>query len=184
MDYYLSLSLSALQRPKVTVGAVITIDADLEEISQHKADEISAVVNRKRYIATETLTSTDQGLYLQTTYKRLFNADTISTEMYERLRSINTLNSRTVNYTRKDLRAEMKNTVKPFTDQLYYNEVQPNKIDALLDSGSPWLARLLTQDSITEYTPVDVPITGVAFTLRHLVDCNQLPHKCVGYCLQ
>ena len=163
------------------MGAVITIDADLEEISQYRADKISAAVKIKRYIPTETLTSTSQGLYLQTTYKRLFKVDSISTEMYERLRSINTLNARTVNYSREDLSAEMKNTVKPFTDQLFYNE---NKIDRLLDSGLPWLARMLTLNSIMEYTPVDVPVTGVAFTLRHLVSCNYLPHKCVGYCVQ
>ena len=156
----------------------------MKEITQDRADRISTAVERKKYTTTEALTNTNQGLYLQTTYKRLFIVDSISTEMYERLRSINTIHSRTVNYSREGVQAEMKNTIKPFTDQLFYNENHPNKIDGLPDTGSLWLARLLAQDSTIAHTPLDVPVTGVLFTLKHLVNCNYLPHKCAGYCMQ
>ena len=140
-------------------------------------------MERKKFTTTEALVSVNQNLYLQTTHKRLFIVDSISTEMYERLRSINNIHSRTVNYSREDLLDEIKNTGKPFSDQLYYNENHPNRINGSSDGGSSWLARLLTQDSTIAYTPLDVPVTGVLVTVRYLVNCNYLPHKCAGYCM-
>ena len=181
--YYYSLHKLSATQPKVTVETVVNITADLKEIPQDRADRISAAMKRKKFTITEALISVNQNLYLQTTHKRLFIVDSISTEMYETLRSINTIHSRTVNYSRGDVHAEIKNAIKPFTDQLYYNENHPNRINRPSDGGSSWLARLLTQDSTIAYTPLDVPVTGVLFTVRYLLNCNYLPHKCAGYCM-
>ena len=179
MNYYNSLHKLSATQPKVTVETVVNITADLKEIPQDRADRISASMERKKYTTTEALISVNQNLYLQRTHKRLFIVDSISTEMYERLHSINTIHSRTANYSSEGVLAEIRNTAKPFIDQLYHS----NRTDGLSDGGSSWLARLLTQDSTIAYTPLDVPVTGVLVTVRYLVNCNNLPHKCAGYCM-
>ena len=103
--------------------------------------------------------------------------------MYERLRSINTVHSRTMNYSRENVIREMRKTIKPFSDQLYYDEIHSNKIDISTDGESQWLARLLMQKSM-DYIPLDVPITGVLMNFRYLVNCKYLSLRCIGYVTQ
>ena len=179
MNYYYLLHKLTATQPKITVETVVNITADLKEIPQDRADRISAIAKRKNYTTTEALISVNQNLYLQTTHKRLYIVDSVSAEMYERLHSINNIHSRTANYSNEDVLDEIRNTVNPFINQLYH----PNRINGLSDGGSSWLARLLTQDSTIAYTPLDVPVTGVLVTVRYLLNCNNLLHKCAGYCM-
>ena len=141
------------------------------------------MMKRRQYSTTEELITINQKLYLQSTGRRLFTVDSISTEMYERLHSINTVHSRTVNYSRENVIREMRKTIKPFSDQLYYDEIHSNKIDASTDGESQWLARLLMQKSM-DYIPLDVPITGVMMNFRYLVNCKYLSLRCIGYVTQ
>jgi len=141
------------------------------------------MMKRKQYSTTEELITIDQELYLQSTGRRLYIVDSISTEIYERLRSINTVHSRTVNYSRENVIREMRKTIKPFNDQLYYDEIHSNKIDVSTDGESQWLARLLMQKSM-DYIPLDIPITGVLMNFRYLVNCKYLSLRCIGYVTQ
>ena len=141
-------------------------------------------MKRKQYNTTEELITINQELYLQSTGRRLYIVDSISTEMYERLRSINTIHSRTVNYSREDVYREMRNTLKPFGDQLYYDEIHSNKTNGSTNGESQWLARLLMQNSTMGYTPLDIPVIGVLSNFRYLVNCKYLSLRCAGYVTQ
>ena len=139
------------------------------------------MIKGRQYTTTEELITIDQELYLKSTGRRLYIVDSISTEMYERLRSINTIHSRTMNYSRENVFREMGKVVKPFGDQLYYDEIHLNKTNESANGESQWLARLLMQHSTMQYIPLDVPVTGVLATYRYQLNCKYLPLKCAGY---
>ena len=176
--------LKSATQPKVTVQAMITINVDLKEISEDRVTRLSTMMKRKQFTTTEELVTINQELYLQSTGRRLFIVDSISTEMYERLRSINSIHSRTVNYSRENVAKEMRKTLKPFNDQLYYDEIHSNKIDTSTDGESQWLARLLMQQSTMDYIPLDVPVTGVLIDFRYLLNCKYLSLRCTEYVTQ
>ena len=176
--------LKSATQPKVTVQAMITINVDLKEISEDRVTRLSTMMKRKQFTTTEELVTINQELYLQSTGRRLFIVDSISTEMYERLRSINSIHSRTVSYSRENVAKEMRKTLKPFNDQLYYDEIHSNKIDTSTDGESQWLARLLMQQSTMDYIPLDVPVTGVLIDFRYLLNCKYLSIRCTEYVTQ
>ena len=176
--------LKSATQPKVTVQAMITINVDLKEISEDRVTRLSTMMKRKQFTMTEELVTINQELYLQSTGRRLFIVDSISTEMYERLRSINSIHSRTVNYSRENVAKEMRKTLKPFNDQLYYDEIHSNKIDISTDGESQWLARLLMQQSTMDYIPLDVPVTGILINFRYLFNCKYLSLRCTEYVIQ
>ena len=86
---------------------MITINIDLKEISQDRATRLLAMIKSRQYTTSEELVTINQELYLQSIGRRLFIVDSISTEMYERLRSINSIHSRAVNYSRENVVREM-----------------------------------------------------------------------------
>ena len=174
--------ISSAAQPEVRVEAVVNIDIDLKEINQSRAEEISVALRRKGFTSTETVISTQQDIYIQTQYKRLFVADYMSDAIYERLCLLSTYNSRVANYSRGDAIADLKKTIVPLTDELWYNENHPNKTTTATNGMSSWLARLLVKQSTAEYTPIEVPITGVQVTGTHLLNCKYLPQSsCAGY---
>ena len=93
----------------------------MKEISKDRANRLSAMMKRRQYSTAEELITINQELYLQSIGRRLFTVDSISTEMYERLRSINTIHSRTVNYSRENVIREMRKTIKPFSYYTFKN---------------------------------------------------------------
>ena len=154
--------ISSATQPKVRVEAVVNIDIDLKEISQYRAERLSAALRRKAYTSTETvINNIKQDFYLQTQYIRLFVADFTSSKMYERLRLLSIYNSRVANYSRGDAIADLRKRIIPLTDELWYNDNHPNKTTTATNGRSSWLARLLVEQSTAEYTPIEVPITGV-----------------------
>ena len=163
---------------------MITINVDLKEISEDRVTRLSAMMKRKQYTTTEELVTINQELYLQSTGRRLFIVDSISTELYERLRSVNSIHSRTANNSRENIVREIKKTLKPFGDQLYYDEIHSNKIDISTDGESQWLARLLMQQSTMDYIPLDVPVTGVLINFKYLLNCKYLSLRCTEYVIQ
>ena len=176
--------LKLATHPKVTVQAIINVDVDFKEIFEDRANRLSAITKGRQYTTTEELITIDQEFYLQSTGRRLYIVDSISTEMYERLRSINTIHSRTMNYSRENVFREMRKVVKPFGDQLYYDEIHSNKTNGSANGESQWLARLLMQQSTMQYIPLDVPVTGVLATYKYLLNCKYLSPKCAGYVTQ
>ena len=101
---------------------MINIDIDLKEISQEHADGLSTIMKIKRYIPSRAVISTEQHLYQQTKYRRLFIVNSISTEMLENLHALSTYNSRTVNYSRDAATDDFRKNIVPLTDQLFYDE--------------------------------------------------------------
>ena len=160
---------------------MITINIDLKEISQDRATRLLAMIKSRQYTTSEELVTINQELYLQSIGRRLFIVDSISTEMYERLRSINSIQSRAVNYSRENVVREM---IRSFIDQLHYDEIHSNKTNGSTDGESQWLARLLMQHSTMGYIPLDVPVTGVLITFRYLLNCKYLSLKCARYVTQ
>ena len=161
---------------------MVNIDIDLKEISEYRAERLSVVLKRKVYTSTETVINTKQGSYLQTQYRRLFVADSMSDAVYERLRSLSTFNSRVANYSRGDAIADLRKRIIPLTAELWYNENHPNKTTTVTSGTSSWLARLLAPQSTAEYTPMEAPITGIQVTITHLRNCKYLPQSsCAGY---
>ena len=168
----------AATQPKVTVQAIININIDLKEISEDRANRLLAMIKSRQYTTAEELVTINQELYLQSTGRRLFIVDSISTEMYERLRSINSIHSRTLNNSRENVVREM---IRSFIDQLHYDEIHSN---GSTDGESQWLARLLMQHSTMGYIPLDVPVTGVLITFRYQLNCKYLSLKCARYVTQ
>ena len=119
--------ISSAAQPEVKVEAVVNIDIDLKEISQSRAEKLSTLLRRKGYTSTETVISTQQDIYIQTQYSRLFVTDFTSSKMYEKLRSLSTFNSRVANYSRGDATADLRKTIAPLADELRYYENHPNK---------------------------------------------------------
>ena len=156
----------------------------MKEISEDRANRLSAITKGRQYTTTEELITSNQELYLQSTGRRLFSAYSISTEMYEKLRSIITIHSRTVNYSRENVSREIRKVLKFFYDQLHYDEIHSNKTNGSANGESQWLARLLMQQSTMQYIPLDVPVTGVLATYRYLLNCKYLPPKCARYVTQ
>jgi len=156
----------------------------LKEISEDRANRLSAITKGRQYTTTEELITSNQELYLQSTGRRLFSVDSISTEMYEKLHSIITIHSRTMNYSRENVSREIRKVLKSFYDQLYYDEIHSNKTNGSTNGESQWLARLLMQNSTMGYTPLDVPVTGVLSNFRYLVNCKYLSLRCAGYVTQ
>ena len=176
------LLISSAARPEVRVEAVVNIDIDLKEISQYRAEKLSAILKRKGYTSSETVITTQQDIYIQTQYKRFFVADSMSDALYERVRSLSTFNSRVANYSKGDAAADLKKTIVPITDELWYNENYPNKTTTVTSGTSSWLARLIAEQPTAEYTPMEVPITGIQVTVTHLRNCKYLPQSsCAGY---
>ena len=174
--------ISSAAQPEVRVEAVVNIDIDLKEINQSRAEEISAFLRTKGYTSTDTVISTQQDIYIQTQYKRLFVTDFMSSKMYERLRLLSTYNSRVANYSRGDAIADLRKRIIPLTEELWYNENHPNKTTTVTNGRSSWLARLLVEQSTAEYTLIEVSITGVQVTVTHLLNCKYLPQRsCAGY---
>ena len=171
-------------QPKVTVQATITINIDMKEVSEYVASRISAIMKSNQYTSIEDVITINQDSYLQSTNKRLLLVDSISTEMYKRLRSINTVHSRTANYSTENILTEMKNTVKPFIEQLHYDKIHSNKTDASTNGESQWLARLLMQNSTMGYTPFNVPVTGILINIRYLLNCKYKLLGCARYVIQ
>ena len=170
--------------PKVTVRAIINLDVDLKEISKDRADRLSPMIKDRQFTTTEELVTITQELYLQSTGKRLFIVDSISTEMYERLRSINSIHSRILNSSRENVFKEIRKLIKPFGDQLHYDEIHSNKSNGSTDGESQWLARLLIQNFTMGYTPLDLPVTGVLDTFRYLLNCKYLSFECTRHVTQ
>jgi len=161
------------------VDAVVNINVDLKEISQYRDNIISASLKRKMFTVSKAVVSVEQDWYLQTRYRRMFDiSSTISPEMYEQIRSLTTLQSTTKNYSTSAVNAEIRKIMIPLTDQLVYDENHSHKTTTSTDDSSPWLARLLPQQSIIEYSQVDLPVTGIAVTISYLRNCKYLLLDC------
>ena len=161
---------------------MINIDINLKEIRQQRAEGLSAALEIKGYIPSKAVISTEQYLYQQTKYRRLFIVNSISAEMLEKLRALSTFNSRTVNYSRGAAVHELRRNIIPLTDQLIYDEKYPNKFTTSADERSSWLAILSAEEPTEVYTSLNVPITVVKVTVTHLRNCNDLPaQSCDGY---
>ena len=154
---------------------MINIDIDLKEISQEYADTLSTVLKIKGYIPSKAVVRTEQHLYQQTKYRRLFFVNSISTEMFENLRALSTYNSRTVNYSRDAAILELRETMVPLTDLLFYYEKYAKMVTTSTDGRSSWLTIASAEESSVEYTSLDVPITGIHVMNTHLRNCNYLP---------
>ena len=160
---------------------MINIDIDLKEISQEHADGLSTIMKIKGYIPSRAVISTEQHLYQQTKYRRLFIVNSISTEMLENLRALSTYNSRTVNYSRDAATDDFRKNIVPLTDQLFYDEKFAKTLTTSVNRRSSWLTISAEQPAV-EHASLDVPITGIHVTFTHLCNCNYLPtESCDGH---
>ena len=158
---------------------MVNIDIDLKEINQERADGLSGVLKLRGYIPSKAVISSEQHLYQQTKYRRLFIVNSISAEMLENLHALSTYNSRTVNYSRGAATDELKKHLIPLTDQLFFDEKYANKVTTSANRRSSWLTVTSAEELSVEYTSLDVPITGVHIMITHLCNCNYLPaHSC------
>ena len=182
--YYIYLNFVLLAtRPEVTVEAVINVDMNLKEISQHRETLLSASMKRKMFTASKAVIGIEQDLFLKTKYERLFIIDTAPNEIIEHLRSLSTVNLRTKNFTRNSaIVDEIRRAAVPFVDKLIYSKSQSsNRVITSPNNGTLLMARLVPQQSIVEESKVNVPVSKVLVTITHLRNCMYLPHNCAGY---
>ena len=162
---------------------MINTEIDLKEISQEHADGLSTFFKIKGYIPSKAVISSEQHLYQQMKYRKLYIINSFSAQMLEELHALSTYNSRTVKYSRDAAILELRKSIKPLTDQLFYDEKYANKVTTSADERSSWLTILSAEEpAVKYYASLDVPITGVQVISTHLCNCNYLPtQSCDGY---
>ena len=155
------------------VKAVVQIDVDLQEIGYGRAAKITAANKRRQFNFTKSLVTINNTLYLETIQQRSFAARFISTDHYDIIQSLQTINSRLRNKSHAITLSEIKKLMVPLLEQAHLNSHDNRTRNGDQVPTRSWLTKLLaTTESVMEQAQIELPVSKFNVTIRYLLRCD------------
>lgn len=175
---------AACRMPGMNVDARIHIDANMKEVSEASRRAISALLTRKGFTTSLSLVRAENKTFLETRFLRFYAAEHVNGTAYDQLEILAKAYLKDYDYLMVR-RAFITFIVSRNAAGSNSESSEAEEIDTLekcmrRPKGSWSITLHTSQLATTEYTPLQLPVTGFIVTLRHIQNCRKIPEKCDG----
>ena len=176
----------ACSEPSMRVNAAIHIDANMRETTEAARRAVSALLTKYEFRTSLSLVRAGNKTFLETQFSRFYEAEDVNRTGYDQVEILAKAYLPTYDYllTRRAFLTFITSHYiagKNINETTVAEEVDDITESCNIPPKASWSVTLHTSKlSSSEYTPVQLPVSGFMATLRYIQDCTEITKKCDG----